>query len=206
MFRRQHLLVSFSVVLVTAALASGCSEDTQHTPRVTFDGSINPGKHGPVECPKSASPWFQIGSFGNPSLGRVNPNDLEGPLKDPGRRVDDGADEQQGKAAVSCSVVESGDAFNVALQAELSGATGGTMTLKGRILRGIESPDVTFFIGSKGETFSSTSCVVTFNTLVGHGIAAGRVWGFVDCPNAEAPTQNRICATRAEFRFENCGQ
>ena len=211
MFRRQHLLVSLSVALVTAALASGCKDDVQATPRVTFDSSTALGKHTSKECTQVGT-WFKIGSFGNPNLGHEGKlpdgtDDPASPLKDPVKPVDDGGDDQQGKASVSCSVIESGDGFDVALHAELTGATGGAMTITGRILRAVESKGVSAALTRKGETYSGAgNCTVTFNTTVGHAIAAGRVWAKLECPDAELPSQQRVCATNAEFRFENCSQ
>src|SRR4051794_1808182 len=99
MFRRQHLLVSSTVALVALALAGGCSSTTQATPRITFDSSISPGKHSSAECTQTGT-WFTIGSFGNPALGKVNPEDPESPLKDPVKPVDDGGEDQQGTAVV----------------------------------------------------------------------------------------------------------
>ena len=206
MFRRQHVLVSLSVALVTSAVVAGCKDDTQATPRVTFDSRIDRGSHTGAECTQTGT-WFTIGSFGNPALGRVNPDDPESPLKDPVRPVDDGAEDQQGVASISCSVVEAGDGFDVALHAELTGATGGAMTVTGHVLRGIDSPNLSASMTRKGETYSGRSnCTMTFTTAVGHGVAGGRVWGLLDCPDAEAPSQQRVCATHAELRFENCTQ
>jgi hypothetical protein len=209
MFRyplHRHLLVSFSVAVVTAALGGGCSDNVQATPRVTFESTISPGRHTSMECTQTGT-WFTIGSFGNPALGHQNPADDQSPLVDPVRPVDDGGDDQQGKASVSCSVVEAGEGFDVALHAELSGATGGAMTLTGHIKRQDTSPGVSLATTRKGETYNgSANCTVTFNTAVGHAIAGGRVWALIDCPDAEAPSQQRICATHSEFRFENCTQ
>lgn len=203
MFRRQHLLVSLSVALVTGALTAGCKDDVQATPRVTFTSRIGKGKHSPKECAQDGT-WFEIGSFGNPGAGLENPDDPASPLKDPVRPVEDGAADQQGTVSISCSVVEAGDGFDVALQAVLTGATGGAMTLTGHLLRAVESKGITLALTRKGETYTSNGCVVTFNTAVGHAIAAGRVWATIDCADAEAPSQQRICATHADFRFENC--
>jgi len=206
MFRRQHLLVSLSVALVTSVLLIGCKNDTQATPRVTFDSSIRPGTHSSMECTQTGT-WFTIGSFGNPALGRENAEDPESPLKDPVRPVDDGGQDGQGTASVSCSVVEAGDGFDVALHAELSGAAGGAMTVTGHVLRGADSPGISAALTRKGETYNgSKNCTITFSSAAGHAVAAGRVWGLLDCPNAEAPSQQRICATHAELRFENCTQ
>jgi hypothetical protein len=206
MFRRQHLLVCSTVALVALAFAGGCKETIQATPRITFDSSISPGKHKSTECTQTG-PWFSIGSFGNPALGHENPDDPASPLKDPVRPVEDGAADQQGSASVSCSVTEAGDGFDLALHAELTGATGGAMTLTGHVLRAVDSPNISLALTRKGETYNGAgNCNVTFNTAVGHAVAAGRIWAVIECPDAEAPSLQRICATRAEFRFENCTQ
>ena len=206
MFRRQHLLVSLSVALVTSILVVGCKDDQQATPRVTFDSSIKAGSHSTTECAQTGT-WLTIGSFGNPALGRENPDDPESPLKDPVRPVDDGGEDQQGTVSVSCSVVESGDGFDVAAQAQLTGATGGAVTVTGHVLRGADSPGLSVVMSRKGESYSGTNnCTMTFSTAAGHGVAGGRIWGLVDCPDAEAPSQQRTCATHAELRFENCTQ
>jgi hypothetical protein len=206
MFRRQHLLVSLSVALLTAAFTSGCGEVGQATPRVTFDSSISPGTHSSQECTQTGT-WFTIGSFGNPALGQVNPGDPASPLKDPVRPVDDGGEDQQGTAAVSCSVLADGDGFDVKLSAELTGATGGAMIMTGHVLRdiGSPSPNITLTLSRQGETYSAANCLMTF-PVSGQGVAAGRIWGEVNCADAEAPSVQRICATEAQIRFENCAQ
>jgi hypothetical protein len=187
--------------------ASGCGENVQATPQVVIDAQIGPGKHSNAECPQSASPWFQIGYIGNPGLGRVDPNDPNSALKDPPQPAKDGAEEQQGTAAVSCSVIAAGDGFDLALHAELSGATGGAITITGHILRAVDSPGLSAAIARKGEAYSANgTCVATFDTALGQGVASGRVWARLDCPDAAAPSLQRVCATHAEFRFENCAQ
>jgi len=207
MFRRQHLLVSLSVALVTSILVIGCKEDTQATPRVTFDSSIAAGKHSSTECTQKGA-WFSIGSFGNPGLGEKPSDDPENrELIDPVRPVDDGAQDQQGTASVSCSVVEAGDGFDIALSAQLTGATGGSVIVTGRVLRGVNSPNITAALTRKGETYSGAkNCMITFDPAQGHAVAGGRIWALLDCPDAEAPSQQRICATKAQMRFENCAQ
>src|SRR6476469_5254186 len=92
MFRRQLRFTSVvSVTLVTGlivATANGCSDDKQATPRVAFESTVSPGTHKSADCGKTGT-WFTIGSFGNPALGRVNPDDPESPLKDPVVPIDD---------------------------------------------------------------------------------------------------------------------
>jgi hypothetical protein len=211
MFRRHQLSTTLrfisvaSVVGLVAVTANGCSDPAKATSRVAFDSTVEPGTHKSTECGKTGT-WFTIGSFGNPALGRTNPDDPESPLKDPVVPIEDGAPDQQGTVAVSCSVTTEGDGFHVGAHAELSGATGGAVTIQGHFNKTGDSPDVTVALTKRGETFTDTKCTVKFDTLLGHAVAAGRVWAMVECANAEYPSAQQICASRAHFRFENCAQ
>ena len=86
----------------------------------------------PTECGQTGT-WFTIGSFGNPALGRVTPEDPESPSRSRRSRSMTAARTSRERVAVSCSVTEDGDGFQVELHAELTGATGGAMTITGRI-------------------------------------------------------------------------
>lgn len=207
MFRPNHLLATLgsAFVLVASLVATGCADDPVATPRVTFDSAIKSGIHTQKECGQSGI-WFTIGSFGNPALGRTDPNNPESALINPVRPVEDGAADQQGTVALSCSVTASGDGFNVAASAQLSGATGGSVTITGFFKAAGDSPGITMALTRKGETFTDRGCLARFDTVVGHAVAAGRVWATLECPNAERPGAQRICETSAQFRFENCSQ
>ena len=215
MFRRHQLSVRNSPTLrfisvafvcgLVAASANGCSDPEKAVSRVAFDSTVQPGTHKSTECGKTGT-WFTIGSFGNPALGRTNPDDPESPLKDPVVPIDDGAADQQGTVAVSCSVTPEGEGFHVAAHAELTGATGGAVTLQGHFNKTGDQPGITVALTKSGETFTDTNCTAKFDTLLGHAVAAGRVWAEVDCANAERPSAQQICASHAHFRFENCAQ
>jgi hypothetical protein len=199
MFRRHHLLVSASVALVTSVLAAGCSDNKQATPRVTFDSLILPGTHPPADCPEK-SDWLTIGEFGNPAAVPAVPV----------RPVEDGAEDQQGTVGITCSVVETNGAFDVKLHAELSGATGGAVTIAGLVNKGVDSPNITANFSASGRgTYSSpagTGCVISFDTAVGHGIAGGRLWANIKCPTVTQESVQRTCLATSQFRFENCAQ
>jgi hypothetical protein len=204
MFRRHHLC--FAVIAGVVALsANGCSDPEQATPRITFDSQVFPGTHKSTECGKTGT-WFTIGSFGNPALGRTNPMDPESPLIDPVKPVDDGAEDQQGVAVVSCSVVEEGDGYKVQAHAELTGATGGAVTIVGHFGKAGDQPEISVSLTKRGETFKDDHCTARFDTTLGHAVAAGRVWAQVECANAEYASAQQICASKAQFRFENCSQ
>ena len=211
MFRPNHLLASLgsAFALVGSLVATGCSDDPVATPRVTFDSDIKGGTHASADCGQSGA-FLTMGSFGTPGIYKVQGDPASG-LMDPVRPVENGAAEQQGTVDMSCSVTASGDGFNVAAQATLTGATGGSVTITGYFPRAIvgnpvDIPGITMSLTRKGETFAEKNCIARFDTVVGHAIEAGRVWGTIDCANAERPSAQKVCATHAQFRLENCAQ
>lgn len=209
MLRRHHLFASLvraiPVALLIGVVSGGCSDPAQATPRVTFDSSVFPGTHKSSECGKTGT-WFTIGSFGNPALGRKEPANPDSPLIDPVRPVDDGAADQQGTASISCSVTPDGDGFQVKAHAELTGATGGAVTIVGRMTPSGDQTGISVALTKRGETFTDQNCTARFDTTAGQAVAAGRVWASVDCANAEYSSAQQICASKAQFRFENCSQ
>jgi hypothetical protein len=205
MFRRHHVFATLTVALVTGIVTAGCSDDPQATPRVTFESDVTPGTNSPKDCPETNT-WFTIGDFGNPGLGRVDPADPNSELIEPVRPVEDGASDQQGTVSISCSVTESGDGFEVRATAQLTGATGGSVTITGLLKATGDQSPVSLALTKNGRTYSASDCVVRYDTQVGHGIAAGRVWGSITCAKAEERTAQRTCQTHAQFRFENCAQ
>ena len=174
-------------------------------PQVTFASDVSRGTHSAAECSKSGT-LLEIGSFGNPALGRVDPADPTSPLKDPVRPVRDGAMEGTGTVTVSCAVTPDGDAFLVKLSTQLSGMRGGAATISGRINPVGDSTGVSVSITQLGVTFTDANCTARFDSVAGQAVAAGRVWATVDCPNAASPATQLICKTTAELRFENCAQ
>jgi hypothetical protein len=209
MIRRHHSFAArgiCSLALATGIVSAGCSDEPQATPRVTFESQVVPGAHTQQECPGRTGAWLEIGSFGNPALGRVDPANPESDLLDPVRPVDDGASDQQGTVTISCSVTEKGDGFDVRATAQLTGATGGAVTITGLFRPTGDQPDITVSLTKRGETFSSSKCIARFETQLGHAVAAGRVWANVECPDAEFASAQQICKSSAQFRFENCTQ
>jgi hypothetical protein len=206
MFRRHHLFASLSVALVTAVCiaSSGCSDPEQATPRVIFTSEIAGGSHPASECGKSGLS-LEIGSFGNPGLGRTS-DDPDAPFIDPARPIDDGSQDQQGSVLLNCSVTAAGDGFDVKAHAELSGAGGGAVTISGHFGPGGDQPNIAMSLSQGGEGYNDTNCTATYDVAAGQGVAPGRVWATIDCPNAENASALRTCESKAQFRFENCAQ
>lgn len=209
MFRSHHLLVSVLVVGLTAAMSAGCAEDEVATPRVIIDSTISPGAgRTNKECPETGT-WFQIGSFGNPAAGRVDEANPESPLKDPPRAVDDGGSDTSlgGTVSVTCSVVPRDDGFDVAATAQLGGAgkASGLMKITGFFKPGQDTEPVDVITSRDGRAYKQANCKASF-VGTSQTVAAGRVWAEVECANSEYEQGQRVCTTKAQFRFENCGQ
>ena len=165
----------------------GPADGPRATPRVIFQSDIAPGAGGATACGQSGA-FFTIGSFS------------------PAAPVEDGAADQGGSVAVSCSVAASAAGFNVTATAQLTGASGGAVTITGIFDANGPSSGVAMSVTRKGETFSDTRCTARYDAAVGQAIAAGRVWATIECANAERPSAQQTCTTRAQMRFENCSQ
>ena len=130
-------------------------------------------------------------------------------------RVDDGTPVAgAGIVRVVCSVVASGDGFDVALGASLNGPGDEFLAIAGHFtLQGASGVTGTFGESQTG-TFTSNNCTVAFTyggrpiVTSGGPVDPGRVWGHVSCPNAAglntcSPTS---CDGEADFLFENCAE
>ena len=195
MIRRHHAIV-LAFVVPTLAASLGCSDDEKATPQVIFEGEI---KGNAADC-AGAAPLFSVGSFGNLA---ANPPVAASP-------VPDGSAFSQGAASISCSVVPAGNnEFTVAASVVLSGATGGLFRVDGPFKTGSEQTDIhaifsTVASGNKYEQLDR-KCRVRYATTF-QGVASGRVWGEITCPNAVNVNADKTCEVTARFRFENCDQ
>ncbi len=206
MFRRHHLFVLASIAAVVGATSVGCSTPAQATPRVTFESDVNAGAHPQAGCGKTGGSFgFTIGSFGNPQLGHMN-DDPNMPLIDPVRPIDDGGSDQQGTVSISCSVTAGGDGFDVKASVQLTGATGGAVSIFGHVLPTGDNPNVTVNLTKGGETFKSDTCIVRYDPAVGQAVAAGRIWATADCADANNAQASQLCSSHIQIRLENCAQ
>lgn len=195
MVRLHHALSVLFALAAAGASTTGCSDDEKATPRVTFHSEVTAGGHTKQECPETGI-WFDIGSFGNPATGeKVQP-------------IDDGGQFGQGNLSASCSVKANGDGFDVKASATLSGATGGSVTIEGFMRPTGDQDNISFTLFAAGKTTYTTStkkCVVRYTQPL-QTVAAGRVWGDYECDDIENQSQQRVCTSSGQFRFENCGQ
>jgi hypothetical protein len=114
--------------------------------------------------------------------------------------------------SLSCQVDPSGGGFNIHLSAEISGVNGGSLSVAGQVSTSGGSGIQGVFTSATAGTFSDSNCTVTFTynespVPVAPPIAAGRIWGHVDCADASSGTDGgnvRTCDASADFLFENC--
>jgi len=194
MFRLTQVLTTLASLGVIALLSAGCEEDEPATPQVIFDARF---ERGATNC-KEVGAVFAIGDFGNQA---VEP-------KIPVRPVKDGDSEGQGGVGISCSVTPAGpDEFNVNASVQLTGAKGGLFRISGKFkTTGTQTANAVFArTGLPSYSQNDGKCTVEYTTQF-QGVAAGRVWADITCPNAEDPGAQVSCEGRAQFRFENCAQ
>ena len=181
---------------VAVFCAPGCSDPAPPARRVILTAQLAPGTHSSTECPIASTEWVDIGAFGNPAQGV------------PVRPVNSGEDNGNGPVDITCSV-KGNDAtgYDVAASATLSGLSGGTVSITGHFTTtGDQASIIGVFQRSDYGQFRENDCTVTFTENQNMGVAPGRVWGSLHCPNAGRADQNRVCDGEAQFRFENCDQ
>jgi hypothetical protein len=190
----RHL--AFVVPVCVAVLsATACSDPAPPSRRVILSATFGPGSHTSTECPITSTDWVDIGAFGNPPLVPVRP-------------VNSGDDNGNGPVDITCSVKGNDSAgYEVAVSATLSGVSGGTLSVTGHFTTTGDQTGVTgVFQRADYGQFRQNDCTVTFTENQNMGVAPGRVWGTLHCPNVARKDQGRVCDGEAQFRFENCDQ
>jgi hypothetical protein len=199
-------------LLVACAASVACSS-TQNPPP---DGFIAATVGGGPACPFASpvSDWLDVGT----------------PTADKPTTVADQGSTGNGTASVQCTVHPSGGGFDINLSISNSASMGG-----GNVL--ISSPAGAGAVTTSGGSgitasfysavdlgpYSSSSCTITYTyndmpvpTSIGPPIAAGRIWGHIDCPDVMDSSQNMsgndggievaTCGATADFLFEQCSQ
>lgn len=197
MSRRHHAIVALLSLPAVAALSAGCSDPEKAPTQVIFTGQLE--RAADTNCQDTGT-LFDVGDFGNPAG--------EPPV--PTNPIKDGQAWDQGTVSVSCSVTPAGAGeFNVAGSLVLDGATGGTFRIDGTFKTTGEQTGIHAIfakrLGGNAYEQKDRTCVVRYTTQY-QGVAAGRVWGEITCPNAENSSAQTTCKAVAEFKFENCDQ
>jgi hypothetical protein len=164
---------------------------------------------GITSCPYAHEDWVDIGA---PSAGRPT-------------TVANGEQTAGALVIVECSVVASGNGFDVILKAGRSGQ--GSVAISSPPGAGEVTPTgggahiTARFESATLDTYLSSDCSITWTyngafVPAAPPVAPGRIWGHLSCPNAisislmtslpDGATIHDTCDTEADFLFENCWQ
>jgi hypothetical protein len=193
--------------LLAGIAVPSCSSQAP-TPEAMVAVTMSSGSNG-ILCPFSDETFAQIGAPTSP-----NPN-----------TVSDGDTYAGYTVQVACSVVPSGGGFDVQASAAISGPQGGSLTVTGHVDSSGGTGLHGGFTGQGGQSYDQeTGCTVTY-TMKGNPVppagggppvAAGRIWGHIDCPSAQATASSgyaslpdggselKTCEGQADFLFANC--
>jgi hypothetical protein len=188
-----RVLVSAIALGVAVTAWLGCSSDKGPNARVALASNLGASQDHPQDvCKLSPAPWITIGKLGE----NVTPGDPTVPVNS--------GDAWDGHTvtATACNVTTDGDGFQVNVSVTVDGV--GSFSVNGHVTT---TPPVTpvqgIFQRSDTGSFRQDDCTITYPRPE-MGVAGGRVWGRIDCPNATFSGQSRVCNAYAEFRFENC--
>jgi hypothetical protein len=195
-----RFVLSAALASIAALVAApGCSSEDPVSRVAIYSELGDSAAHPHGECQLAKAPWLVVGAVGN---GKSTSLDATTPINDG----------DQGVHITACSVVAEGNGFRVNVSVRLDGSNGGALAVDGH-LNSDRSQSSVRAVFSRSDTgaFSQSNCTATF-TRDGEnapemGVAGGRVWANVNCPDAELTTQGtRVCGANAEFRFENCSE
>jgi|HubBroStandDraft_1064217.scaffolds.fasta_scaffold105135_1 hypothetical protein len=138
----------------------------------------------------------------------------------------DGGSQAGNPVNVTCKVDASGDGFDILLTAGVDGFGGGEFSVSGHITAEGSSEGTSdggtgvfgFFSNALYGSFSASSCTIALTydgspvPAAGGGIAPGRIWGHIDCPDAldtlvetaDGGVTTSTCNGHADFLFEDC--
>jgi hypothetical protein len=91
------------------------------------------------------------------------------------------------------------------VQGHVDGTTNQQTGISGSFLDNISLGGITLAEAPSTGTTPDPGCTITYPNP-GMGIASGRIWAHIDCPNAINGNSGRDCDANADFRFENCGE
>ena len=192
MFRPLALLVPACVAIICA---SACSSPAPPTERVIVDSNMSPGSHSMTDCPIAQTQWVEIGAFQTTTT-PIDPID------------NNGDDNGNGTVSIVCAVKgNDANGYDIEVSATLSGDTGGSLSITGHVTpTGTQMGISGVFQRADYGNFREDDCVISFAPNSNEGVAPGRLWGSISCPNIVNQSQLRTCDGEANFRFENCDQ
>jgi hypothetical protein len=204
----------WAALLGACAVATACSSNTPAAPDAFIAATMGPGTDSPNSICNlgSTQQWLDVGV---PTTGTNLP-----------KTVKDGDSQNGSPVSVNCSVTTSGGGFDISLNIIMEGTGGGSLTItspagQGAVTDSGGSGISVQFQSATNGAFNETDCTLTY-TYNGETvpdnppIAAGRIWGHIECPKAissgttvtgpDGGLTARQCDGKADFLFEQCGQ
>jgi len=191
---------------LACALVFACSGSKGPVPDAFVLASVGPGTGSTSVCGYQSDQYFvQIGSPLDPKPSTVTNGDFQA---------------GSGIVTLDCHVDGGGGTFKMKINAEIGGPNGGSLTISGTVTTNGGSGIYGGFTSGQNGTFIDPNCSITFTynnepvPVGGSPIASGRMWGHIDCPNAQESGTSEIaedggqtertCDAHADFLFENC--
>jgi hypothetical protein len=189
--------------IVSCVFASACSS-TPATARAFVSASLSAGATK-GQCTVSANtPSLTIGTIPASPMDTVV-------------RAGSGGDTN-----ITCSVKSASGGFDINIEA-IDNSTqvgqGGSLLISGHVTPSTATTEgggtnITVDLNAAGTgTYTETDCTISFDFATTNAlppappnVAAGRIWGHVQCPNASTTSNGgtTFCVASADFVFENC--
>lgn len=192
-------------LLAACGAAAACSSTSNPPADAYMAAEVGGGGTG-CPFPSPVTTWLPVGTdtAGKPTT------------------VTDQGSTGSGTATIDCTVHPSGSGFDISLSISIAGSPGGNVTITspqgaGAVTTsGGKEISATFYNSVDLGPYSETDCTISYTYLgsavpISPPIAAGRIWGHIDCPKAVDQSQNNgmgavTCPASADFLFEQCNQ
>ena len=201
-------------LLIACGAAAACSSNNNPPPDAFIAAEVGGGETGDCNIASPDSEWLPIGTntSGKPTT------------------VADQGSTGGGTASITCTVHPQGNGFDIQLQAQAAGGmVNGSLSIVSPQGQGAVSTSggtgitASFYSNNRGP-YSEDNCTITYtyngmpiSSQVGAPIAAGRIWGHIDCPaavegggqtttGADGGPSSVQCPASADFLFEQCSQ
>jgi hypothetical protein len=187
-----------------------CSNNNPPAPDAFVQATVGVGPQSPAAVCNYSGGAQDFLDIGTPTGGKPT-------------TVQDGSSQNNTSVHVSCSITTAANGFDISLNATLEGLQGGSVTITSPSGQGAVTTSggtvTASFQSAEHGLYKESDCQITFTyqgTTVPDNppIAAGRIWGHISCPAAQAANgQGTVgpdgggaaqCDAEADFLFEQC--
>ncbi len=206
--RPSNLAWAALLAAMAGSANNACSNSPGPPAKAYLSATIGPGSLTGVNDASACSMQSDI------------PYQIGNPVANKPTEYEDGSHQGGGSVHVFCTVDQSGNGFNINVSAQILGSDmSGSMSISGTVNQNGSSSGLRGIFATAGQQFVDSNCTFTQtynnNPLPAGGApASGRIWGHIDCPNAEESGMfglgadggavTRTCEGSADFLFENC--